>query len=70
MVPKTLSWKELGEQIGVDFSSIDEMGDSVEEQRERFGWSQERIDNIKARRGSGLDNFAGLPPDKQIDSRL
>jgi len=32
MVPKTLSWKELGKQIGVDFSGIDEMGASVEEQ--------------------------------------
>ena len=66
-VPVLRSWAELGEMIGVDATGIDEMGPTLEEQAKRYGWSDERLAQLKARRMSGADFFSGLSPEKQID---
>lgn len=49
--PITVSWKELGEKLGFDFSGVDNVGPSFEELAKKYNMSPEQVTRYKKNKG-------------------
>jgi len=63
--PLTMTWEEIGQQYGLDFSNVDKAGPSFEEIAKKYKMSQEQIARYQSRNITGEAFFRTLSAEDQ-----
>lgn len=63
--PITMSWEEIGEKFGFDFSGVDKSGPTFEEIAKKYNMSPEQVARYQNRQLSGESYFKTLTEEQQ-----
>lgn len=65
--PITMTWEEIGEKFGFDFSGVSDAGPSFEEIAKKYNMSPEQVARYQNRQLTGETYFNNLKADEQRD---